>query len=238
MRHTPHPAYPRIARHTLVAMALEREFFTTDPVSLAKALLGATLVRVVEGRRLAGRIVETEAYLGVQDLAAHSKGGHRSPRNESMYQHPGTAYVYFTYGMHHCFNIVCGEQRDPHEPVAVLVRALEPTEGLGQMRAHRAGPRRVATLRDRDLCSGPAKLCQALAIDREFDRADLVTSQALFVEAERPEPIASQIASADIGSGPRIGVAYAGAWAGKELRFFVRGNAHVSRSENRREAPP
>jgi len=218
-------------------MRLDRAFYTADPVSLARALLGATLVRVLEGRRLAGRIVETEAYLGAQDLAAHSKGGHRSPRNESMYQRPGTAYVYFTYGMHHCFNVVCGDQGDPHEPVAVLIRALEPTEGLDQMRAHRTGRRR-APLRDRDLCSGPAKLCQALSIDREFDRADLVVSDTLFIEAERPEPIASRIASVDIGSGPRIGVAYAGAWAGKELRFFVRGNAHVSRSERRLEAPP
>ena len=106
---------------------IPRSFLAVDPEKLARRLLGQRLVRTLgDGTRLAGIIVETEAYLGVRDRAAHSFGGRRTPRNESMFARPGTAYVYFTYGMHHCVNVVCG-RRD--EPVAVLIRALEPVEG-------------------------------------------------------------------------------------------------------------
>jgi DNA-3-methyladenine glycosylase len=203
-----------------VHSGVDRDFYTTDPVTLARALLGKRLVRVLDGDRLSGRIVEAEAYLGPPDLAAHSRGGHRSARNDSMYQRPGTAYVYFTYGMHYCFNVVCGPRDDPGSPVAVLIRALEPVEGIERMREHRAkAPREI------DLCSGPAKLCQALAIDRAFDGADLVESAALFVEDDGSRPIGDS----DILAARRIGVGYAGAWAQKELRFLVRGSDHVSR---------
>src|SRR5262249_30706689 len=110
----------------------KREDYARPAEELARALLGTTLVRVLDdGTRLAGRIVETEAYLGVEDRAAHSFGGRRTPRNEPMYGKPGMSYIYFTYGMHHCFNIVCGEV---DEPVAVLLRGIEPTEGLEVMR--------------------------------------------------------------------------------------------------------
>jgi DNA-3-methyladenine glycosylase len=209
---------------------LRRADYATNPISLAQALIGRRLVRVLDGERLAGTIVETEAYLGVEDLAAHSAGGRRTARTEPMYGPPGTAYVYFTYGMHHCMNVVCGREG---EPVAVLLRALEPVEGLAIMRRLRqpkgAPPGR--RLKDTDLCSGPGKLCQALAIDRAFSGADLAVHPHLFIEAQSPaggKPLG--VLDADhLDSSPRIGVSYAGAWASRPLRWFLRGNPHVSR---------
>lgn len=220
-------------------LRVAREFLARPAEEVAPGLLGCVLVRVLDdGTRVSGRIVETEAYLGVVDKAAHSYGGRRTARNEAMYARAGTAYVYFTYGLHHCFNVVCG---DVDEPVAVLVRALEPLEGMEAMRAHRAArrikrngrmskgarqpdPVRGRVLREQDLCSGPAKLCQALAIDRALCGADLITSDAIWLERG-----AKPIPAAHIGRSPRIGVDYAGAWAKRRLRWFVRGSACVRR---------
>lgn len=196
---------------------LTRTFYRRDPVTIARSLLGQRLVRILDGQRLAGLIVEVEAYLGVTDLAAHSKRGHRSPRNEMMYADGGHTYVYFTYGMHHCVNVVCGHV---DEPVAVLLRAIEPTEGLRVMRI-----RRYKAKQDTHLCSGPAKLCDALAIDLALNGVDLVTSNVLFIEQLRRTTLASSC----IVTSPRIGVAYAGDWAEKPLRFHIRDNPYVSR---------
>ena len=187
--------------------------FSDDPVTVARNLLGQRLVRVEGGKRLAGIIVEVEAYLGAVDRAAHTYGGRRTPRNESMYLRGGHVYVYFTYGMHHCMNVVCGE-RD--EGVAVLLRAIEPTEGLDLMFA-----RRAAAKRPRDLCSGPAKLTRAFGIDRSQDGLDLRVSRELFIERRRGR--------ATITSTPRIGVDYAGPWAKRRLRFLISENVHLSR---------
>lgn len=199
-----------------------REFFQTDAATLAKTLIGQRLVRVLDdGTRLSGLIVETEAYLGVRDRAAHAFGGRRTDRNESMYQRAGTLYVYFTYGMHHCMNVVCGEVG---EPTAVLLRALEPTEGIDRMRAHRSA-RTVRELRETDLCSGPAKLCQALSIDRSQDGIDLVGSGEILVERTRSRAMADK----KLVNTSRVGVDYAGAWARRRLRWYLRGSAHASR---------
>lgn len=202
-----------------------RADFAIDPRSLARGLLGQRLVRVLDaGVRLSGVIVETEAYLGVRDRAAHSFGGRRSARNESMYQKPGTAYVYFTYGMHFCMNVVCGAEGDP---VAVLLRALMPEEGLEEMRLARTGRRRpgAAPVRETDLCSGPAKLCQALRIDRSLDGEDLVASSRLFIERTG----SARAGARRVSRSARVGVGYAGEWAARPLRWFVSGNPHVSR---------
>ena len=129
----------------------------------------------------------------------------------------GHAYVYFTYGMHYCLNVVAGEAG---VPTAVLIRAIEPIEGLELMYA-----RRKFASRESDLCSGPGKLCQAMDIDRRLDGADLVEGKELFIERVRTRALPSQL----ISVGPRIGVAYAGLWAQKPLRFWVRGHLHVSR---------
>jgi DNA-3-methyladenine glycosylase len=198
---------------------LPRKFYARRADVLARALLGQVLVRVLDGARLSGRIVETEAYLGVNDRAAHSYGGRRSPRNASMWGAAGHAYVYFIYGLHYCMNVVA---EGPEQPAAVLIRALEPLEGLAMMRAHRAGKEPTERLRDTDLCSGPAKLAQALKLDRSLDGADLVAGEALFLERGARVPRARTVVS------PRIGVAYAREWADRPLRFHVAGNAHVS----------
>jgi DNA-3-methyladenine glycosylase len=202
---------------------LPRRFYAQDAVTLARALLGQVLVRRIDGvARLAGRIVETEAYLGVPDRAAHTFGGRRTPRNESMWGPPGHAYVYFIYGLHHCMNVVADA---PGQPTAVLLRALQPLEGIERMREHRAGKGPASRLRDTDLCSGPAKLTQALRLDRSLDGADLVTGEALFIERGARTPAAQVIVT------PRVGIAYAGSWAAKPLRFYVAGNPHVSRAD-------
>jgi len=193
--------------------------FDGDTITVAKRLLGQRLVRILRrpaATRLAGVIVEVEAYLGSQDRAAHTYGNRRTRRNESMYLPAGHAYVYFTYGMHYCLNVVCG-------PVdvgtAVLIRSLEPTEGLEAMFARRSRARRAA-----DLCSGPAKLTQAMAIDRSLDGIDLRSDPSLFIERLRRR----RLPESRILAGPRIGVSYAGQWASKPLRFSIRGNRHVS----------
>ncbi len=191
---------------------LSRDFFARPAAELAPALLGARLVRILDdGTRLSGVIVETEAYVGVKDRASHAFGARRTTRNESMYAEPGTAYVYFTYGMHWCFNVGCAARDVPE---AVLIRALDPREGLAEMRSLRGG------VRDVDLCRGPARLCRALAIDREFDGVDLATSERLWLEGgQHPARIVRTA---------RIGVGYAGAWARRRLRFIESGSSFVS----------
>jgi DNA-3-methyladenine glycosylase len=185
-------------------------------VTVARSLLGQRLVRVRDGRRLAGTIVEVEAYLGADDRAAHTYGGRRTPRNESMYLPGGHAYVYLVYGMHHCLNVVCG-RRD--EGVAVLLRALEPTEGLDDMFARRPGAKGPG-----DLCRGPGRLTQALGLSRAEDGVDLRTSDALYVERVRSRTLPAR----RIDRTPRVGVGYAGAWARRPLRFLIRGSLYVS----------
>lgn len=181
-------------------------FFSTDARTLARNLIGATLMRrLADGTTLGGVIVETEAYLGVEDRCCHSYGNRRTASNDSMFQRPGTAYVYFTYGMHHCFNVVCGTPADPGEPVAVLIRALLPVEGLDRMFRLRG---RAAT-RPRDLCSGPGKLCRAMSMDRELDGHDMTTSPELWIRP--PQSGATRLVRS-----PRIGVSGGGGGRGGE----------------------
>lgn len=194
-------------------LPLPSEAYREPAERFAPRLIGCQLVRTLPtGERLAGVIVETEAYTGPEDLASHAAGGRRTARNESMWGPPGTAYVYFTYGMHFCFNVSC---YSADHPAAVLVRALEPTEGLGTMHALRAGTKlRRQPLRDRDLCAGPGRLCQALAIDRSLDGTDLTASPylALF---DRP----GGVAEPPVRVSPRVGLGEVGDWKDKPLRF-------------------
>lgn len=199
-----------------MARPLPLRFFNRDTETVARELLGCTLVHVMNGIRLSGMIVETEAYLGIKDRACHSFGGRRTNRTESLYLRGGAAYVYFVYGMHYCFNVVT---RDAHHPEAVLIRALEPLDGIDKMRACRKG-----VTSDRQLTNGPAKLCQALGIDASCDRK-LLTCEPLFLE----RGAIGEERKFEIDASPRIGIDYAGEAATWPLRFSVRGNAFVSR---------
>src|SRR5215204_6386705 len=195
---------------------LERDFYTrADTLRVARELLGKRLVvPAAGGARVSGRVVEVEAYLGVEDRAAHSFGGRRTRRTETMYAVGGTVYVFFVYGMHHQFNVVTGPEGLPH---AVLVRAVEPEEGVELMRERRA------VAKERELTSGPGKLCRALGLDLTYDGADL-TGGRVWLEDAGVELKPGQIASST-----RIGVAYAGDDAFKPWRFWVKDNVYVSR---------
>ncbi|MEO1535117.1 MAG: DNA-3-methyladenine glycosylase [Planctomycetota bacterium] len=205
---------------------LLRDSFGTSADTLAQSLLGCTLVRTLsDGTRLAGVIVETEAYLGAIDKAAHSKGARRTPRTEPMFGPGGTAYVFLIYGMHCCFNVAASTEGDPQ---AVLIRALEPTESSRTMRAIRAKTSKAANpgkLPDHLLCSGPARLCQAMDIDRRFSGIDLTASDDIWIE---PRSRSGDSGEPDIGTSVRIGVDYAEEWAAAELRYFVRGSRSIS----------
>jgi DNA-3-methyladenine glycosylase len=193
---------------------LSQDFFARDTLTVARELLGQRLVRVLDGRRLSGRIVEVEAYVGENDQASHAHPG-PTRRNAPMYGPPGHAYVYLIYGMHHCVNIVTEREGFP---AAVLVRALEPLEGIERMQALRGGRS------DLPLTSGPARLCQALDIDRRFDGVDLCASDALlFLEQDTIVP------DEVIATGPRIGVRGDKIAVTRPWRFYVRDNRHISR---------
>lgn len=179
---------------------LEPAFYRQDTLAVARALIGMHLVHRIGGRRRVGRIVETEAYLGPEDRAAHSSRG-RTPRTEVMFGPPGHAYVYLIYGMWHCLNVVTAAEGIPH---AVLLRALEP----------------IADLTART--SGPGLLCRTMGIDRGSNGVDLRGSR-LWIESPRTRrPVR-------IGRSARIGVEYAGEWAERPWRFFDRDSPFVSR---------
>nr|XP_020667654.1 DNA-3-methyladenine glycosylase isoform X1 [Pogona vitticeps] len=177
------------------------------------------LVRKLPGGEvLRGRIVETEAYLGREDSASHSRGGRQTTRNAAMFMAPGTLYVYQIYGIYFCMNI-----SSQGEGAAVLLRSLEPLQGLESMRQLRLAGRKGApgTLKDWQLCNGPSKLCQALAVNKNFDQQDLASHPAVWLEAGQDAPREEALVSTT-----RIGVR--GDWAHKPLRFYLRGNRCVS----------
>ena len=171
---------------------LPQSYFTRPTVTVARSLIGKYLVRVIEGRRVAGRIVEVEAYVGPEDKACHASKG-RTPRTDVMFGGGGIAYVYLIYGMYHCLNVVTEREGFPS---AVLIRAIE---------------------LDGALIDGPGKLCRALQIDRSLNRADLTSGESLWFE-DRGE----SVGRGSIEAHPRVGVDYAGEWAKKLWRFRLR----------------
>lgn len=193
-------------------------FFARPADTVAGDLLGCSLVRILDdGTRIAGRIVETEAYLGAEDQASHARNNRRTPRTEPMFGPPGLSYIYFTYGMHFCMNVSCTAVDDPS---AVLIRALEPLEGQAAMRTLR-GPLH----KDRDLCRGPARLCQALAIGPTLNAHNTLKSKTLWFESGVRKP------GEQVGTSPRIGLgdkADEGGWTYRPLRFFIAGSPFVS----------
>lgn len=173
---------------------LDLEFYSIPASAAARALLGMRLVRMLEGKRVSGRIIETEAYQGEEDQACHARAG-RTRRTAIMYGPAGRAYIYFTYGMHWMLNVVCDAV---DVPAAVLIRAVEPLEGLELIGARRAG---VAA---RAWTDGPAKLCKAFGIDGALNGTDLTGSNgALWIE-KGPE-----VPEEQVRRGPRIGISYA-----------------------------
>lgn len=210
---------------------LPRKFYLReDTIEIARDLLGKLLVVPDEnGQRVSAMIVETEAYLGVTDRAAHSFGGRRTPRNEVTYGLGGHVYVFFIYGMYHQLNVVCGGVDSPH---VILIRAVEPVEGIEKMRERRSVPRATATgafrpaIPDKNLTSGPGKLCIAMSIDRSLNGEDLL-GDTIWIEQHR------SFSDDQIAVGKRIGIDYAGEDAEKPWRFWVNGNAFVSKSRNR-----
>lgn len=180
---------------------LPRQFYDRDTTLVARELLGKLLVHQAGGVIRVGKIVETEAYLGEHDLAAHSSKG-RTRRTEIMFGPPGYAYVYFIYGMYHCVNVVT--ERAGHAS-AVLLRAVEPVKNL-----------------EGRTC-GPGLLCRAMKIDKALNGHDLLSDDFFIAAPETVEKIA-------IAKGPRIGVDYAKHWAKRHLRFYLKGNPHVSRT--------
>jgi DNA-3-methyladenine glycosylase len=195
---------------------LSREFFARPTVDLAGALLGMRLVREADGGLTVGRIVETEAYGGPEDRASHARAG-RTARTEPMFGPVGHAYVYLVYGVHCCLNVVGYAD---HEAGAVLIRAIEPLAGIEAMRARRDRPGEAVAR----LCAGPARLCQAFALDRRFDGHDLTAGERLWLTA------ATGQSRETVASGPRIGVDYAGdGWVDRPWRFWLAGNPSISR---------
>ncbi|HKY93340.1 MAG TPA: DNA-3-methyladenine glycosylase [Nevskiaceae bacterium] len=187
-------------RAALRLRRLPRDFYDRDTIAVARELLGMELVHVVDGVPRVGRIVETEAYLGPHDLAAHSSKG-LTERTRVMFGPPGHAYVYLIYGMHCCMNVVT---QPAGQASAVLLRALEP----------------VANLESRT--QGPGLLCKAMGIDRRLNDADLCGDELFVAAPVRHVPLA-------IVRRPRVGVDYAGHWARRLLRFYVKGNSFVSK---------
>lgn len=186
---------------------LDVEFYSIPASTVARSLLGMHLVRVLEGVRLVGRITETEAYRGEEDQACHARAG-RTQRTAVMYGPAGRAYIYFTYGMHWMLNVVC---EAPDFPAAVLVRGVQPLEGLEQIAQRRAGvPPRAWT-------DGPAKLCRAFGIDGSLNNLDLTAANGqLWIEAGQPT------AEEQVISGPRVGIGYAGEpWLSMPWRFLL-----------------
>lgn len=179
---------------------LPRAFYDRDTLRVARELLGKHLVHVMDGVDRVGRIVEVEAYLGPHDLAAHSARG-LTERTRVMFGPPGHAYVYLIYGMHHCMNVVT--EREGHAS-AVLLRAVEPVRNI------------------EGRTQGPGLLCKAMGIDRRLNAQDLLSDTFFITEPGMRETFG-------IVRRPRIGVDYAGVWARKPLRFYIRGNLFVSR---------
>ncbi len=197
---------------------LPRTFYDRPTVVVARDLLGRVLVRMLDGERLAGRIVETEAYIGPEDLACHARAG-RTARTNVLFGPPGHAYIYFTYGMHWMLNTVT--ENEGHGS-GVLLRALEPLEGVERIAANRQAAR--GPMPPRAWTSGPARLTQALQIDGSLKGTDL-TGDVLFIEPGEPVP------DENVQTGPRVGITYTPEpWRSQPWRFWLKDSPFVSNS--------
>lgn len=197
---------------------LPLSFYQRDTKMVARELLGKKLVRIYKGKRLSGIITEVEAYLGVHDKACHTFAGKRTARTESMYLAGGHTYVYLIYGIYNCLNVVSSVANCPE---AVLIRAIEPIDGIETMKSLRR------TENQKNLTTGPGKLTEALHIDRTMSDLNLKTSKELFIEK------GILVKPSQIAKSPRIGVDYAGEHAELLLRFYLKNSVYVSKTQAR-----
>ncbi|MES2064938.1 MAG: DNA-3-methyladenine glycosylase [Bacteroidota bacterium] len=193
----------------------ESYYHNTDTVALSRNLIGKYLFTCIDGELTGGYIIETEAYTGINDKAAHSYGGKVTPRTQTMYMLGGVSYVYLCYGIHEMFNIVVAEEGQPH---AILIRAIQPTDGLDVMMRRR----NLDTPRP-NITKGPGSVAKALGISRKINAMSL-QSDTIWVEDR-----GLTFPDAEVAAGPRIGVDYAGEDALLPYRFYVRGNIYVSK---------
>ncbi len=203
----------------LLLKKLRRDFYCGDTLSVAQNLLGKTLVHITEGKRLSGKIVETEAYKGITDKAAHSYGGRRTKRTEIMYGPCGFSYVYMIYGMYYCFNIVTQKKGVPE---AVLIRAVEPLENLNEISLNRYD-KSFSSLNKtqiKNLTNGPGKLCKGLAIGKSENKLDLCGGTLYLVDDNSND--------FSIKNAKRIGISYAQEAADYPWRFYIENNIYVS----------
>jgi len=198
------------------AATLPVSFFERSADVVARELLGALVVSRIGAVHTSARIVETEAYLGYRDPASHGYLHRRNERNAALFGPPGSWYVYLSYGIHWCANLVCEAEGTAS---AVLLRALEPIEGVDRMRERRGG------VDERELCSGPGKLCQALGITRDLDGRLMPAADVVVQVARVARPFA-------VATTPRVGITKAADWP---LRFVVEGNPHLSLKSGRRK---
>jgi DNA-3-methyladenine glycosylase len=202
-------------------MKLQRSFYQRDTLIVAKELLSCVLVHVTPEGTIKGRIVETEAYLGPEDKGAHSYGGHHTPRMDPLYKTGGFAYIYQLHGYNYCINVVTQKEDMPQ---AVLIRAVEPLEGLELIARRRnmdISEGRISKLKN--LANGPSKLCQAMEIDTSLNGIDLCGNE-IFIES--PTGLKSD---EEIMAAPRVHIDYAEEYKDKPWRFLLKGNAFVSK---------
>lgn len=206
-------------------MKVSKEFFSRDTLVVARELLGKILVRQVNGVKIRGRIVETEAYIGPIDKACHAYGFKKTPRIEPLYGEPGIAYVYFIYGMYYCFNIISKEEGSPE---GVLIRAVEPLEGIDTISELRFKKtyNELTKVQKKNLTNGPGKLCMAFHITKENTWQDLTTSDYLYIE----EPLNTQKnISFEVVEAKRVGIDYAEEAKDFLWRFYIKDNKYISK---------
>lgn len=196
-------------------MRLKQDFYRQDAITVARKLIGKLLVRNIMGKKMVCRIVETEAYLGPEDKGCHAYQNKRTKRTEVMFKPGGYTYIYLIYGMYYCFNVVTGRE---DKPEAVLIRSVEPVSGLEMIKKNRD----IKSKQKEDLTNGPGKLCQALKIDNDLNRLDLVNQDVIYIENQPAEK------DFEVAAGKRINIDYAEEYKNKLWRFYMKDNSFLS----------
>lgn len=202
-------------------MIIEKEFYSKGAIEVAKSILGHYLVREVDGRKIKTKIVETESYIGASDKACHAYNYKKTERTKPLFEEGGIAYVYFIYGLYHCFNIVTNIK---NEPEAVLIRAVEPMDNFEYLSNIRFNKNynELTNAQKRNLTNGPSKLCSALSITREDNYKRLYIDSGLYLEYNYEKDI-------EIVETTRIGIDYAEEAKDFKWRFYIKNNPYVSK---------